>query len=452
MAFEGLSEKLAAAFKRLRSKGKLSEADVKEAMREVRLALLEADVNYKVAKDFTATVTARAIGSQVMESLTPAQMVIKIVNEELTALMGGQAQRLASANRPPCIVMLCGLQGAGKTTHAAKLGKMLKSQGHRPLLVACDVYRPAAIKQLEVVGEKAGVPVFQMGTANPVDIALGAKAHARDYGNDYVILDTAGRLHIDEQLMDELKNIKSAVSPHEILFVVDAMTGQDAVNAAASFNEALEIDGVMLTKLDGDTRGGAALSVRAVTGKPIKFAGVGEKLDDLEVFHPDRMASRILGMGDVLSIIEKAEQQIDEKSAEEMARRMQENKFDYNDMLEQFRQIRKMGDIKGMLSMIPGLGNQLKNIDIDERQFSQIEAIILSMTPQEREKPNIMNFSRKRRIAAGCGLKVEDINRLIKQYESMRRLMKQMMGKGKKGKRGMPNFPMMPQMGGRRFF
>lgn len=452
MAFESLSEKLAAAFKRLRSKGKLSEADVKEAMREVRLALLEADVNYKVAKEFTATVTARAIGSQVMESLTPAQMVIKIVNEELTTLMGGQAQRLASTNRPPCIVMLCGLQGAGKTTHAAKLAKMLKSQGHRPLLVACDVYRPAAIKQLEVVGEKAGVPVFQMGTANPVDIALEAKAHARDYGNDYVLLDTAGRLHIDEQLMDELKNIKSAVSPHEILFVVDAMTGQDAVNAASSFNDALGIDGVILTKLDGDTRGGAALSVRAVTGKPIKFAGVGEKLDDLEVFHPDRMASRILGMGDVLSIIEKAEQQIDEKRAEEMARRMQENKFDYNDMLEQFRQIRKMGDIKGMLSMIPGLGNQLKNVDIDERQFSQVEAIILSMTPQEREKPNIMNFSRKRRIAAGCGLKVEDVNRLIKQYESMRRLMKQMKGIGKKGKRGMPHFPMMPQMGGRRFF
>ncbi|MDD3692701.1 MAG: signal recognition particle protein [Oscillospiraceae bacterium] len=452
MAFESLSEKLAAAFKRLRSKGKLSEADVKEAMREVRLALLEADVNYKVAKEFTATVTARAIGSQVMESLTPAQMVIKIVNEELTTLMGGQAQRLASTNRPPCIVMLCGLQGAGKTTHAAKLAKMLKSQGHRPLLVACDVYRPAAIKQLEVVGEKAGVPVFQMGTANPVDIALEAKAHARDYGNDYVLLDTAGRLHIDEQLMDELKNIKSAVSPHEILFVVDAMTGQDAVNAASSFNDALGIDGVILTKLDGDTRGGAALSVRAVTGKPIKFAGVGEKLDDLEVFHPDRMASRILGMGDVLSIIEKAEQQIDEKRAEEMARRMQENKFDYNDMLEQFRQIKKMGDIKGMLSMIPGLGNQLKNVDIDERQFSQVEAIILSMTPQEREKPNIMNFSRKRRIAAGCGLKVEDVNRLIKQYESMRRLMKQMKGIGKKGKRGMPHFPMMPQMGGRRFF
>ena len=305
MAFEGLSDKLSAAFKRLRSKGKLTEADVKEAMREVRLALLEADVNYKVAKDVTAAVTERAVGAQVMESLTPAQMVIKIVNEELTALMGGEAARLASASHPPCIVMMCGLQGAGKTTHAAKLGKWLKGQGHRPLLVACDIYRPAAIKQLQVVGGQAGVPVFEMGTADPVDIARKAVAHARDYGNDYVILDTAGRLHIDEQLMDELKKIKAAVSPQEILLVVDAMTGQDAVNVASAFNEALGIDGVMLTKLDGDTRGGAALSVRAVTGKPIKFAGVGEKLSDLEVFHPERMASRILGMGDVMSLIEK---------------------------------------------------------------------------------------------------------------------------------------------------
>lgn len=453
MAFEGLSDKLSAAFKRLRNKGKLNEADVKEAMREVRLALLEADVNYKVAKDFTNSVTQRAIGSQVLESLTPAQMVIKIVNEELTALMGGEAVRLATANRPPCIVMMCGLQGSGKTTHSGKLGLMLKKQGHRPLLVACDVYRPAAITQLQVVGEKAGVPVFEMGTANPVDIAKKAVAHARDYGNDYVILDTAGRLHIDEQLMNELKNVKAAVSPQEILLVVDAMTGQDAVNVAASFNEALGIDGVMLTKLDGDTRGGAALSVRAVTGKPIKFAGVGEKLDELEVFHPERMASRILGMGDVMSLIEKAEMQFDQKEAEKMARKMQEDKFDLNDMLDQLRQIQKMGNLKSILSMLPGVGNQLKDVDIDERQFSRVEAIILSMTREERTKPDILNPSRKRRIAAGCGLKVEDVNRLVKQYDSMRQLMKQVKGMGKKG-RGFPRGMGLPggMGGGRRFF
>ena len=453
MAFEGLSDKLSAAFKRLRNKGKLNEADVKEAMREVRLALLEADVNYKVAKDFTNSVTQRAIGSQVLESLTPAQMVIKIVNEELTALMGGEAARLATANRPPCIVMMCGLQGSGKPTHSGKLGLMLKKQGHRPLLVACDVYRPAAITQLQVVGEKAGVPVFEMGTANPVDIAKKAVAHARDYGNDYVILDTAGRLHIDEQLMNELKNVKAAVSPQEILLVVDAMTGQDAVNVAASFNEALGIDGVMLTKLDGDTRGGAALSVRAVTGKPIKFAGVGEKLDELEVFHPERMASRILGMGDVMSLIEKAEMQFDQKEAEKMARKMQEDKFDLNDMLDQLRQIQKMGNLKSILSMLPGVGNQLKDVDIDERQFSRVEAIILSMTREERTKPDILNPSRKRRIAAGCGLKVEDVNRLVKQYDSMRQLMKQVKGMGKKG-RGFPRGMGLPggMGGGRRFF
>ena len=425
MAFEGLSDKLSAAFKRLRSKGKLTEADVKEAMREVRLALLEADVNYKVAKDFTAAVTARAVGAQVMESLTPAQMVIKIVNEELTSLMGGEAARLASANHPPCAVMMCGLQGSGKTTHSAKLARMLKSQGHRPLLVACDVYRPAAITQLQVVGERAGVPVFEMGTANPVDIARKAMAHAKDHGNDYVLLDTAGRLHIDEQLMDELKNIKTAVEPQEILLVVDAMTGQDAVNVAAAFNEALGIDGVILTKLDGDTRGGAALSVRAVTGKPIKFAGTGEKLEDLEVFHPERMASRILGMGDVLSLIEKAEQQLDAKKAEELARKMQQDKFDFNDMLDQLNQVRRMGDIKGMLGMLPGVGKQLQDVDIDERQFDRVKAIILSMTPAEREKPDLINPSRKRRIAAGSGMKVEDVNRLIKQYDTMRQMMKQ---------------------------
>ncbi len=437
MAFEGLSDKLSAAFKRLRNKGKLTEKDVRDAMREVRLALLEADVNYKVAKDFTAAVTERAVGSQVMESLTPAQMVIKIVNEELTALMGGQAAHLASASRPPCVVMMCGLQGSGKTTHSAKLAKMLKSQGHRPLLVACDVYRPAAITQLQVVGEKAGVPVFEMGQGNPVDIAKKAVSHAKDHGNDYVILDTAGRLHIDETLMEELKKIKETVSPGEILLVVDAMTGQDAVNVASSFNEALGIDGVVLTKLDGDTRGGAALSVRAVTGKPIKFAGVGEKLEDLEVFHPERMASRILGMGDVMSLIEKAQQQFDEKEAEALARKMQQDKFDFNDLLDQFRQIQKMGDIKGMLGMLPGVGKQLRDVEIDEKQFTRTEAIILSMTKEERAKPDLINPSRKRRIAAGCGMKVEDVNRLIKQYEGMRQMMKQMKGLGRKGGRGL---------------
>lgn len=446
MAFEGLSDKLAAAFKRLRSKGKLSESDVKDAMREVRLALLEADVNYKVAKDFTAAVTERAIGQQVMESLTPAQMVIKIVNEELVSLMGGQASRLETASRPPSVVMMCGLQGSGKTTHSAKLGRMLKSKGHRPLLVACDVYRPAAITQLQVAGEKAGVPVFEMGTADPVDIARAALSHARDHGNDFVILDTAGRLHIDEQLMNELKNIKATVTPQEILLVVDAMTGQDAVNVAKSFDEALGISGVILTKLDGDTRGGAALSVRAVTGKPIKFAGTGEKLDDLEVFHPERMASRILGMGDVMSLIERAEQQISEREAEELARKLREDAFDFNDMLDQLRQVRKMGDIKSMLGMIPGVGNKLRDVEIDERQFDRLEAIILSMTPAEREKPSLINPSRKRRIAAGSGMKVEDVNRLIKQYETMRQMMKQM--KGGKGKKGKRRKMLLPGLGG----
>ncbi len=456
MAFEGLSDKLSAAFKKLRSKGKLSAADVKDAMREVRLALLEADVNYKVAKDFTNTVTERAVGQQVMESLTPAQMVIKIVNEELVNLMGGEAAPLARANHPPCVIMMCGLQGSGKTTHSAKLGRYLKSKGHRPLLVACDVYRPAAITQLQVVGEQVGVPVFEMGTANPVDIARAAIKHARDHGNDYVLLDTAGRLHIDEELMNELKNVKAAVEPQEILFVIDAMIGQDAVRVAKEFHDALGITGVILTKLDGDTRGGAALSVREVTGQPIKFIGTGEKLDNLEVFHPERMASRILGMGDVMSLIERAEQQISEKEAEELARKMRENTFDMNDMLDQFRQIRKMGDIKSMLGMIPGIGNKLKDVDIDERQFDRIEAIILSMTPAEREKPSIINPSRKRRIAAGSGMKVEDVNRLLKQYDTMRQMMKQMAGggkatKGKKGKRhgkggllpglGGPGFP-----------
>ncbi len=436
MAFEGLSDKLEAAFKRLRSKGALTDADVKLAMREVRLALLEADVNYKVAKDFTQKVTERAIGADVMESLTPTQMVIKIVNEELTELMGGTKTRLAVANHPPTIVMLCGLQGSGKTTHAAKLALMLKNQHHRPLLVACDIYRPAAIKQLQVVGEKAGVPVYEMGQINPVTIATEAIKLAKDQGYDYVLLDTAGRLHIDEQLMDELKNIKSTVHPHEILLVVDSMTGQDAVNVAASFNEALGIDGMILTKLDGDTRGGAALSARAVTGKPIKFTGTGEKLGDLDVFHPDRMASRILGMGDMLSLIEKAEHELDEKKALELEQKLRKNKFDLNDLLDQLEQVKKMGSIKDLLSMIPGVGRKIENVDVDERAFEKTKAIILSMTPQERAKPDIINPSRKRRIAAGCGMEVEDVNRLLTQYRQMQKMFKQMTGKtGSKKKR-----------------
>ena len=443
MAFEGLSEKLSSAFKKLRNRGKLSESDVKEAMREVRLALLEADVNYKVAKDFTNKVVEEAVGQKVMESLTPAQMVIKIVNDQLVQLMGGEAAPLAHANRPPCVILMCGLQGSGKTTHSGKLAKLLKSKGHRPLLVACDIYRPAAIDQLCVVGERAGVPVFKMGTENPVKIAKAAVEHAKFHGNDYVILDTAGRLHIDEQLMEELKNIRSTVEPAEILLVVDAMTGQDAVNVASSFNDALGITGVILTKLDGDTRGGAALSVRAVTGQPIKFAGMGEKLDDLEVFHPSRMASRILGMGDVMTLIEKAEQQIDEKQAEELARKMQENKFDLNDLLDQFRQIQKMGDIKSLLGMIPGVGKQLKDVEIDPKQFARTESIILSMTAAERANPDLINPSRKRRIAAGCGQKVEDVNRLLKQYRSLQDMMKQLRKMNKKGGRGMPNLPGM---------
>lgn len=434
MAFEGLSDKLEAAFKKLRSKGKLTEADVKEAMREVRLALLEADVSYKVAKDFTNKVTERAIGAQVMESLTPAQMVIKIVNEELTQLMGGTRARLASAPHPPTIVMMCGLQGSGKTTHSAKLALMLKNQGNRPLLVACDVYRPAAIKQLQVVGEKAGVPVFEMGQIDPVTIAKEAVKLAKDKGYDYVFLDTAGRLHIDEELMTELKNIKSEVKPHEILLVVDSMTGQDAVNVAASFDEALGIDGLILTKLDGDTRGGAALSARAVTGKPIKFVGVGEKLGDLDVFHPERMASRILGMGDVLSLIEKAEQSLDEKKAAELEEKLRKNKFDMNDLLDQLQQVKKMGSVKDILGMIPGMGKKLDNVDIDERQFDRTRAIILSMTPAEREKPEIINPSRKRRIAAGCGMQVEDVNKLLAQHRQMQKMFKQFSGKGSKRK------------------
>lgn len=430
MAFEGLSQRLEAAFKKLRSKGKLSEADVKSAMREVRLALLEADVSYKVAKEFTASVTERAIGAQVMESLTPAQMVIKIVNEELTALMGGAAVRIKSAPHPPTVVMMCGLQGSGKTTHSAKIALMLKNQGNRPLLVACDVYRPAAIEQLKVIGAKAGVPVFEQGKGDPVHIAREAVRLAKDQGYDYVLLDTAGRLHVDEALMDELKRVKAEVSPQEILLVVDSMTGQDAVNVAASFDETLGIDGLVLTKLDGDTRGGAALSARAVTGKPIKFVGTGEKLGDLDVFHPDRMASRILGMGDMLSLIEKAEQTLDEKHAAQMEKKLRENKFDMNDLLDQLAQMKKMGSIKDMLGMIPGVGNKIKDVDIDDGAFRKMEVMILSMTRQEREKPDIINPSRKRRIAAGSGTRVEDVNKLLNQYRQMQKMFKQLNGKG----------------------
>ena len=430
MAFEGLADKLSAAFKRLKSKGKLSEDDVKEAMREVRLALLEADVNYKVAKDFTKKVTERAVGAEVMESLTPAQMVVKIVDEELTALMGGGETRLVSPPSPPAIIMMCGLQGSGKTTHCGKLAKMLKSRGHRPLLVAGEIYRPAAIKQLQVVGSQAGVAVFEMGTEKPVKICKEAIRRAKDYGNDYVIIDTAGRLQIDEVLMEELHNIKDAVHPTDILLVVDAMTGQEAVNVAKTFDEKLDITGVILTKLDGDTRGGAALSVRAVTGKPIKFAGTGEKLDDLEVFHPDRMASRILGMGDVLTLIEEAQVKMDQKAAEKVSRRMLENKMDLNDLLDQFKQVKRMGPLKSVLSKMPGMEKQLKDVDIDDRDMDRMAAIILSMTKEERAKPSIINPSRKRRIAAGSGMRVEDVNRLLRQFEQTQKLIKQLRGKG----------------------
>ena len=450
MAFEGLSERLENSFKKLRAKGKLTEADVKDAMREVRLALLEADVNYKVAKDFTKSVTERAIGEDVMESLTPGQMVIKIVNEELTKLMGSTESRLACANHPPTVVMMCGLQGSGKTTHSAKLALKLKNEGHRPMLVACDVYRPAAIKQLQVVGEQVGVPVFERGTQNPVDTALEALSYAKDHGHDYVFLNTAGRLHVDEALMQELQNIKSTVHPHEILLVIDAMTGQDAVNVAKSFNETLGIDGVILTKLDGDTRGGAALSVRAVTGKPIKFVGTGEKLGDLETFHPDRMASRILGMGDVLSFIERAEQSLDEKKAAELEKKLAKNKFDLNDLLDQFDQIARMGSLKDTIKMIPGIGSKIKDEDIDENAFDRFRSIIYSMTKEERAHPDIINPSRKRRIAAGCGMQVEDVNKLLAQFRQMKKMISQFGGnKGpkmsKKMRRMMQQNPEMAQ-------
>ncbi|MDD6239589.1 MAG: signal recognition particle protein [Oscillospiraceae bacterium] len=456
MAFEGLTEKLSAAFKKLRSKGRLTEADVKDAMREIRLALLEADVSYKVVKDFVKKVTERAVGSDVLESLTPAQMIVKIVNEELVALMGSENAKIAIAPKPPTIVMLVGLQGAGKTTNGAKLAGLMKKDGKHPLLVACDVYRPAAIQQLEVVGGQLGIPVFQMGTANPVDIAKAAVEHAKKEGYDMVFLDTAGRLHVDEALMEELSNIKETVHPNEILLVVDAMTGQDAVNAATAFNNQLDIDGVMLTKLDGDARGGAALSVKAVTGKPIKFVGTGEKLDQIEPFHPSRMASRILGMGDVLTLIEKAEAAMDQKKAQELEQRLRKNKFTLQDFYDQLVQLKSMGSITDILGMMPGMNaGALKNVQVDEKALSRTEAIILSMTPYERENPGVINHSRKQRIAAGAGVQVQQINALLKQFDDMQKLMRQLTGPGasKKMKRlqksGMGG---MGNMGGKRGF
>jgi signal recognition particle subunit SRP54 len=435
MAFEGLSEKLNAVFKSLKGKGRLTEADVRNGMREVRLALLEADVSYKVVKDFVAQVTERCVGSDVLESLTPAQQIIKIVNEELTKLMGNTNARLNTANRGPTVVMMVGLQGAGKTTNGAKLAGLMRRQfGKRPLLAACDVYRPAAINQLQVVGKQLDIPVFEMGQIDPVTIAREAVKYAADHGNDMVFLDTAGRLHIDEALMDELRNIKAAVKPNEILLVVDAMTGQDAVNAAKAFDDALGIDGVMLTKLDGDARGGAALSIRATTGKPIKFIGTGEKLDMIELFHPDRMASRILGMGDMLSFIEKAEQQYDEKQAKKLEEKLRKNRLTLSDYLDQLEQLQNMGDLSQIASMLPG--NMAKGFDpdqIDPKQFARTKAIIQSMTLQERENPQILNASRKRRIAAGCGQQVSDVNRLLKGFETMQQMTKALT----RGKRGM---------------
>ncbi|MBT9683193.1 signal recognition particle protein [Pseudoflavonifractor sp. MCC625] len=439
MAFEGLTEKLSAAFKKLRGKGRLTEADVKEAMREIRVALLEADVNFKIVKQFVATVTERAVGSDVLESLTPAQMIVKIVNEELTNLMGSEAAKLNISPKPPTVVMLVGLNGAGKTTNGAKLaGYMKKQHGKRPLLVACDTFRPAAITQLEVVGGQLDVPVFQMGQIDPIDIAKAGIEHARKHGNDIVFIDTAGRLHVDEELMEQLKDMKAAISPDEILLIVDAMIGQDAVNAAKTFDEALDITGVMLTKLDGDARGGAALSIKAVTGKPIKFVGVGEKLDQIEVFHPDRMASRILGMGDVLSLIEKAQQNFDMQKAAELEQKLRKNKFTLADFYEQLAQIKNMGSLADITGMLPGVNAKaLEGANVDERALARTEAIILSMTPAERENPSLLNNSRKKRIAAGSGTQVVDINRLLKQFEMMQQVTKQFSGGRMKRKAGL---------------
>ena len=424
MAFEGLTQRLQQAFGKVRGKGSLTEEDVKLVMREVRMALLEADVNYKVVKDFVKTVSERAVGAEVLDSLTPAQQVIKIVSEELTALMGGANAKLTFASKPPTVVMMVGLQGAGKTTNVAKLAGYFRKQGHRPLLTACDVYRPAAITQLQVVGKQLNIPVFEMGQIDPVQIAQEAVKYAGDHGNDMVFLDTAGRLHIDEALMDELKRIKAAVKPTEILLVVDAMTGQDAVNAATAFDEALGIDGVVLTKLDGDARGGAALSIRAATGKPIKFMGTGEKLDMIEPFHPDRMAQRILGMGDIVSLVERAQQQYDEEEARRLQKKIAKNQFDFNDFMAQIAQIKKMGNLKDLASMIPGVGKAIKDVDIDDNAFKGIEAIIQSMTPLERRNPEIINGSRRQRIAKGSGTSLQEVNRLLKQFESTRKMMK----------------------------
>ena len=442
MAFEGLTEKINNTFKKLRGKGRLKESDVKEAMREIRMALLEADVSYKVCKDFTKQVTDRCVGTDVLESLTPAQMIVKIVHEELCKLMGSDTKHINVNPNGPTVIMLVGLQGAGKTTNGSKLAGMLKRQGKRPLLVACDIYRPAAIQQLKVCGEKLGIPVFEKGTQNPVQTAKEAILYAKQHAHDYVFLDTAGRLHIDEALMNELKEIKETVKPNEIMLVIDAMTGQDAVNAAQSFNDWLDIDSVMLSKLDGDARGGAALSVRATTGKPIKFAGMGEKLEDIEAFHPDRMANRILGMGDMLSLIEKAEKSFDADKAAKMEQRLKSNKFTLQDFYDQLVQIKSMGPMEDLLASMPG-GANLKGVKFDEKAMAHTEAIILSMTPKEREKPEIIAASRKKRIAAGAGVKVEDVNRLLKSFEQMRKMMKQFNspGMGKKLKR-------MSRMGG----
>lgn len=441
MVFEGLSERLQNTFRKLKGKGKLTEDDVNQAMREVRLALLEADVNFKIVKDFVARVKERAVGQEVLTSLTPGQQVVKIVYEELTQLMGGEQSRLNLASRPPTVVMMVGLQGAGKTTTCAKLARNLQAQGKRPLLVAADIYRPAAIKQLQVLGEQVNCPVFSMGQENPVDIARAAVENARSNNRDVVILDTAGRLHINEELMNELANIKAEVDPHEILLVVDAMTGQDAVNVAESFNKQLGLTGVVLTKLDGDSRGGAALSVKAVAGCPIKFAGMGEKLDNLEPFHPDRMASRILGMGDVLSLVEKAQSTMDQQKARELSQKIMQQEFTLEDFLDQLQQVRSMGPLEDLFSMIPGFNNArqlqgLKGEDFDEREIGHIEAIIQSMTPEERRNPTMLNGSRKKRIARGSGTRVQDVNRLVKQFEESRKLMKQFTDMGRKGKKG----------------
>ena len=447
MAFDGLGDKLQDIFKRMKGKGKITEKDLKAAMREVKVALLEADVNYKVVKQFIDNVNSRAVGEEVMESLTPGQQVVKIVHDELTELLGGTQSKLTIASKPPTVIMMVGLQGSGKTTTTGKLGRLLKKQGKRPLLTACDVYRPAAIKQLQVLGEQLDIPVFTLGDkVSPVDIAKGAIAHAKEHGNDIVILDTAGRLHIDEVLMEELKNVKEVAEPSEILLVIDSMVGQDAVNVAESFNELLDISGVVLTKLDGDTRGGAALSIKSVTGKPIKFAGMGEKLDALEPFHPDRMASRILGMGDVLTLIEKAQENVDQKKAEELQKKMMKAEFTLEDYLDQMDQLKDMGNINSMMEMIPGMSkNKLKDIQISDKDIGRTKAIILSMTPAERRNPKIINGSRRKRIAAGSGMKVPDVNRLLKQFDQAQMLMKQFAGmaSGKKGKKTRFKLPFM---------